>query len=123
MKRRIGCMQMARNLAILAVIALAITVLPGGDDATDTVLTAIQMLFLASLAYFVWRAYKENPMLIDSLSERWRAVAWGAIGILAFLVAGTDEMFNSGAGTLLWLALLIGSVFALVRVVQEARSY
>ena len=116
-------MQFARNIAILAAIALAVTVLPGGDDAANTVVTALQMLFLASLAWFVWMSHKQNPLMVASLSEGWRAVHWGAIGVLAFLVAGTDEMFNTGAGTLLWLALLIGSVFALVRVFQEAQSY
>jgi hypothetical protein len=116
-------MPLARNLGILALIALAITVLPGGDEATDTVLLALQMLFLASLAYFVWRSHKENPFFDSSLSEQWRAVHWGAIGMLAFLVAGADEMFGTGAGTLLWLGLLIGSVFALVRVFQESRAY
>jgi membrane protease YdiL (CAAX protease family) len=116
-------MLIVRNLAILAVIALAVTVLPGGKDATDTVLTAIQMLFLASLAYFAWYAHKENPMAVASLSERWRAVHWGALGVLAFLVAGSDEMFNTGAGTLLWLALLVGSILALLRGFQEANSY
>jgi hypothetical protein len=116
-------MLLARNLAILAVIALALTVLPGADEATDAVLTAIQMLFLASLAYFVWRAYKERPMMLDSLSEGWRAAQWGALGVLAFIVAGTDEMFSSGAGTLLWIAMVVGSVFTLVRAYQESQTY
>lgn len=116
-------MLLARNFAIIALIALLLTVLPGGGDATNTVLLALSMCFLASLAYFVWRAHKENPMMIDSLSEGWRAMHWAAIGTLAFLVAGIDEMFDSGAGTLLWIALFAGSIFALVRVFQEARSY
>ena len=116
-------MRMARNLGILAVIALAITVLPGGDNATSTALTALTMAFLASFAYAIWRGHKENPMMFAALSEGWRAVHWGALGVLAFVVAGTDEMFATGAGTLLWLALLIGSVLALLRVYQEAVSY
>ncbi len=116
-------MLFARNLGILALIALVLTVVPGGAEATDTVLTALSMVFLASLAYFIWRAHKENAMTLDSLTESWRAVHWGALGMLAFLVAGSDEMFGTGAATLAWIGLFVLSIFALVRVFQESRTY
>ena len=116
-------MQLARNIGILALIALAVTVLPGGDTATSTVLGALTMAFLAALAWFVWVAHRENQMTIDALTESWRALLYGALGLLVFLVAGADEMFATGAGTLGWIALFGLSIFALLRVFQESRTY
>lgn len=116
-------MPLARNFAILALIALALTVLPGGGEVTTTVLTALTMAFLASLAWFVWQSLRENQFTVNALTEGWRALLFAAIGVLAFLVAGADEMFSSGAGTLGWVGLFVLSIFALVRVFQESRSY
>lgn len=116
-------MQLARNIGILALVALAVTVLPGGNTATSTVLGALTMAFLASLAWFVWVSHRENQMTIDALTDGWRALLYGAIGLLVFLVAGADEMFATGAGTLAWIGLFGLSIFALLRVFQESRAY
>jgi hypothetical protein len=116
-------MRLARNFAVIAAIALLLTVLPGGGKVTSTILTALTLAFLGSLAWFVYRAHLDNALTLDSLSEGWRALHFAAIGLLVFLVAGADEMLASGAGTLAWIALLALSVFALVRVFQESRAY
>lgn len=116
-------MPLARNVGIMALIALGLTVLPGGGVATSTVLGALTMAFLASLAWFVWVAHKENLLTLDALSEGWRALHFAAIGMLVFLVAGADEMFATGVGTLAWIGLFGLSLFALFRVLQESRAY
>ncbi len=108
---------------MIALIALAITVIPGGDNATETVFTALTMGFLVAIAFFVYRLHQENQLSIYTLSDRWRAVLYGAIGGLALMVAGADEMLETGLGTLAWIAVIALSIYGLVLVYREARSY
>lgn len=115
--------QIARNVAIVAAIALAVTLIPGGDNATDTVFTVLSMAFLATIGWFVYRLHRENQFTIDALSDRWRAVLYGALGMIALMIAGADELWDTGGGTLAWIALMALSVFGLVRVYQETTSY
>jgi hypothetical protein len=113
----------ARNIAIIALVALAIAVLPGGGDAADTALTALTMGFLAAIGFFAYRLYRENQLTLSTLTDINRAVLYGALGVIALLIAGTDEMFASGAGTVAWIALLALSVLAIIRVWTQATSY
>ena len=43
--------------------------------------------------------------------------------MLALLVAGTDKLFSTGGGTVLWILLLAASVVAIWRVWIEANTY
>jgi len=43
--------------------------------------------------------------------------------MLALLIAGQDKLWSSGPGTLIWVLLLGGSIFAIWRVWSEANSY
>ena len=116
-------MQLARNLGILALIALALTVIPGGDNATSTVLAALSMAFLATIAWFAYRLHRENGLAIMTLSDGWRAILYGSLGVMALLVAGADEMFSSGGGTLAWIGLMVLAVLGLVNVVREMTGF
>jgi len=100
-------MKVLQNVTIIVLIALAITVFPAGDAAATTVLTAITMAFLGGIGWFVYVAHRENPMMISSLSEGWRAIHWGSLGLIAFLIAGYNQLWETGAGTLLWIGLIV----------------
>jgi hypothetical protein len=39
------------------------------------------------------------------------------------MIAGTDELLATGLGLVLWLAVLGGAIFTLVRAWGEAQSY
>jgi hypothetical protein len=114
--------QAARNVLIIALIALAVTVLPGGGSATRAVLTAITMAFLAAIGFTAYRIHRENQFAIANLSDGWRAILYGALGLIALLIAGFDELFSTGAGTLAWVALFVLAVMALIQVIREASS-
>jgi hypothetical protein len=43
--------------------------------------------------------------------------------LIALLIAGSDEMFSSGGGTLAWVLLLAAAVAAIWRIWIEANSY
>lgn len=116
-------MKFARNFAMIALLALVITVVPGGDATRDTALTALRMAFLGGIGWFVYRAHRENPMMVSSLAEGWRAVHWGSLGLIAYLIAGYNQMWSTGTGTLLWIGLMAVSVVALFQVFRQAQTY
>jgi hypothetical protein len=116
-------MRAARNVAIIMILALGVAFVPGGGNAADTVLTALTIGFLAAIAWFLYVFSRENQLTLSTLSDGRRAVLYGALGLIALLIAGTDEFFDSGAGTLAWVLLLGASVAAIWRVWLEANTY
>jgi hypothetical protein len=116
-------MRHARNVVIILALALGVAFLPGGGNAAATMLTALTMGFLVALAAFAYGLYRQNQLTFATLSDGRRAILFGALGLIALLIAGTDEFFNSGGGTLAWILLLGASVAAIWRIWIEANSY
>jgi hypothetical protein len=112
-----------RNLAIVMALALAVAFVPGGGNAAEAVLTAIAMGFLAGIAWTVYVLSRQNQLTLAALSDGRRAVLYGAIGLIALLIAGSDELFASGGGTLVWIVLLGASIAAIWRIWLEANTY
>ena len=116
-------MRNLRNVAIILALAGAVAFLPGGGNAAEAVLTAITMIFLALIAWTIYVLSRQNELTLATLSDSRRAILYGALGLLALLVAGSDELFSSGGGTLAWILLLAAAVAAIWRVWIEANSY
>ncbi len=116
-------MRTARNIAIVMVLALGVAFLPGGGNAVDTVFTALTMGFLAGISWMLYTLSRQNQLTLATLSDGRRALFYGAFGMLALLIAGSDKLFSSGGGTLLWILLLGASVAAIWRVWTEANTY
>jgi hypothetical protein len=112
----------ARNVAIIMLLALVVAFLPGGGNLAEALLTALTMGLLAGIAWMVYTVSRENQMTLATLSDGRRAILYGAVGLLALLIAGSDKMFGSGGGTLLWILLLAVAVGAIWRVWMEANS-
>ena len=72
---------------------------------------------------FAYQQYRENQLTLTALSDGRRAVLFGALGLIALLIAGTDRFFHSGGGTLAWLLLLGASLAAIWRIWLEANTY
>jgi hypothetical protein len=113
----------ARNVAIIMLLALGVAFLPGGGNVAEAVLTALTMGLLAGIAWMVYTLSRENQLTLATLTDGRRAVLYGAFGMLLLLVAGTDRLFSSGGGTLLWIVLLGASVAAIWRVWIDANTY
>jgi len=116
-------MRTPRNVAIVMALAFVVAFLPAGGNLADAVLTAITMGFLAAIAWTVFVLSRQNQLTLATLSDGRRAILYGAFGLLALLVAGSDEMLSSGGGTLAWILLLGASVAAIWRVWTEANTY
>lgn len=116
-------MRTLRNAAIVMLLALAVAFVPGGGNAAEAVLTAITMGFLAAIAWTIFVLSRQNQLTLAALSDGRRAILFGALGLIALLIAGSDEMFSSGAGTLAWIFLLGASIAAIWRIWIETRTY
>lgn len=115
-------MRTARNVAIVMLLALVIAFLPGGGNLAATVLTALTMGLLTGIAWMIYTFSRENQLTLSTLSDGRRAVLYGAVGLLALLIAGSDKLFSTGGGTLLWILLLALAIGAIWRVWMEANS-
>jgi hypothetical protein len=113
----------ARNVAIVMLLALGVAFLPGGGNAAGAAITALTMALLAGIAWMVYTLSRENQLTLATLSDGRRAILYGAIGMLLLLVAGSDKLFETGGGTLLWIVLLAASVAAIWKIWIEANTY
>lgn len=112
-----------RNVAIVLAIALVVAFAPAGGNAADAILTAISMAFLAAIAWTVFVLSRQSQLTLATLSDSRRALLYGGLGLIALLIAGSDEMLSSGGGTLAWILLLGAAVAAIWRVWAEANTY
>jgi hypothetical protein len=105
------------------VLALGVAFAPGGGNVAEAVFTALTMGFLAGIAWMLYTLSRQNQLTLATLSDGRRAILYGAFGVIALLIAGTDKMFSSGGGTLLWILLLGASIAAIWRIWLEANTY
>lgn len=104
-------------------LALPVAFLPGGDNAADAVLTALTMGLLAGIAWVVFVMARQNQLTLATLSDTRKALLYGAVGLIALLIAGSDELFATGLGTVAWILLLAASVAVIYQVWTEANTY
>ena len=116
-------MRTLRNIAIIAVLALGVAFVPGGGAAAETLLAALFMGFLATIGFLGYRLYRQNQLTLLALTDGRRALLYAAVGAIALMIAGTDELLDTGGGTLVWIAVLALSVFAILQVWRESNAY
>ena len=113
----------ARNIGIVALVALGVALLPGGGDTANFVLGALSLAFLAAIGFLGYRLYMENKFTLWSMSTRHRAILYGGVaGATATLIA-TSRLWDSGFGTVMWFVLLGGSGLAIYHAWVESRRY
>jgi len=115
--------QNARNIAIILLLALAVDLVPGGGDAAETILIAISMAFLATIAWFAFRLYHQQEMTLMSIPDGRRAILFGSVGAIALLIVGYEEFRSWSGGILLWIALMAGAIGAIFLVWRDATTY
>jgi hypothetical protein len=116
-------MRSLRDLAIIMALAFGVAFAPAGGNLAEAVLTALTMGFLAAIAWMIYVLSRQNQLTLATLTDGRRAILYGALGMIALLVAGTEKLFSSGGGTLTWILLFGVSVAAIWRIWVEANSY
>jgi hypothetical protein len=116
-------MRTLRDVAIVMALAFGVAFAPAGGNVAEAALTALTMGFLAAIAWTVYMLSRQNQLTLATLSDGRRAVLYGALGMIALLVAGTTKLFSTGGGTVVWILLLAASVAAIWRIWTEANTY
>lgn len=104
-------------------LALGVAFLPGGGNVAAAILAALTMGLLAGISWMVYVLSRENQLTLATLTDGRRAVLYGAVGMILLLIAGSDRLFSTGGGTLLWILLLAASIAAIWKVWMEANTY
>lgn len=112
----------ARNIAIILLLAAILALVPGGGNVAEAIYAAISITFLALIGFAGYQMYRQNRFAYLALEERMRLLFIAALGALVLMIAGADELTRTGAGLLVWLGVIGLAVFAIVRVVAQARS-
>jgi predicted ABC-type exoprotein transport system permease subunit len=112
----------ARNVAIIMLLAIPVAFTVTGGNIAEALLTALTMALLAGLAWMVYTYSRENQLTLATLTDARRALLYGAIGLILLLIAGTDKLFASGGGTLLWIVLFAAAIAAIWRVWMDANT-
>jgi hypothetical protein len=116
--------QFAWKLGVVMLVALALTVLPGGGAALDVVLTLLTIAFFAAIAFLVFRLYRQYRFELETLEPSMRLALYGSLGLAVLTFTATDRLFNvGGAGVLLWFGLLAAASYGLFWVYTRYRRY
>jgi hypothetical protein len=113
----------ARNIAIIALLALGVWALPGGGTAANFVGALLFVLLTIGLGLFAGRMYLEYRTTLYGLGDQYRAMLYGALGIAVFALASGPKLFDTGAGTIVWFALVGAASYMAYAVYRHSREY
>lgn len=117
-------MQFLWKFGIVALVALALTALPGGGSALNLVLTVLTILFFSAIAMLGYRMFREHRFELDSLTQKQRLVLYGSVGLAFLTFTGTQRLFDQGGvGVLVWVVLLAACSYGVFWVWTQYRSY
>jgi uncharacterized protein involved in cysteine biosynthesis len=107
-RAKLGVVKHVRNFGILALIALALVVLPGGGPTVNVILTLLGAAFLVALGFFLLQLYRENRWTLESMETLYRVVLYASVGLAFLTFAGYQKLWQFGdtSGRVVWLALL-----------------
>jgi len=116
-------LKLAAEYGIVALIALAFTVLPGGGPALGVLLALLSIAFFTAIAVLGYRLHRQFRFELDSLADRQRFVLYASIGLAFLTFCATDRLFNlGGAGAGMWFALLALCSYGLYWVWTQYRA-
>jgi hypothetical protein len=113
----------ARNVVIVLAIAAVVALVQGGETAANVAIQALSLAFLGTIVWFLSIMYRQYRPTLYGLGDRRRARLYVALGIGTLTLTATSKLWASGAGSVAWLLLLAGSIYAVFTVVWSARKY
>jgi hypothetical protein len=113
----------ARNVLIVLGIAAIVALVQGGQTAANVALQALSLVFLGVIVWFLSISYRQYRATLYGLGDRRRALLYVALGVGTLTLTATSRLWASGAGSVAWLILLAGSIYAVFTIVWSARKY
>ena len=115
-------MKAIRNVAIILLLALGLTVLPAGSNVAEGILAFLGLLMGFAIVALLVRVWNQSGLQRDTFTERQRWLIYGSCGATALMVAGADEMLSTGPGVVAWIAILALSGWLIFNTWREAQS-
>jgi hypothetical protein len=112
-----------RNVLIVLALAAVVMLVPGGGNASAAILQALLIAMLAAIGWFAVRLYREHRTDLYALGGRRRAILYAAIGLATLTLVATDRLWSSGAGSIVWLALMALACYGVYVVFRASREY
>jgi hypothetical protein len=114
-----------RNVAIVLLIAAAVFLLPGGGQAANAFEAVLLIGFGVGFGYLGLRMYREYRVTLHGLGDRHRAIFYGSVALIGFLIAGYSRMLDHSRTIfgVLWFVLLFTALYGLMLVYRRWRSY
>jgi hypothetical protein len=112
-----------RNFGIVALLALGVYALPGGGTAALLFRAVLFVIITLGIGLLGARYYRDHRTDVYGLGDRWRLIAYVALAVIVLALAGSPKLFQTGPGTVVWLALIGASGYALYRVWRHSREY
>ena len=116
-------MRQVRNVAIILALAAAVAFLPAAGVGASFLGWLLGIAFLAALAWFVARLYREYRLTIYGLGDRNRGLLYVAVGVTVLTLTATRLLWESAAGTAAWFVLLGAAIWAAVYVYRASQEY
>ena len=116
-------LEVARNIAIVVLLALVVWLVPGGGEGADFINQLLGAIFIVLMALGCAILYRRFRGEIFSLGDTWRFALYAAVGVAIVTVAASRRLFDTGAGAVLWFGLIAGASYTLYLVWQRHRSY
>ncbi|HZV73842.1 MAG TPA: hypothetical protein VFF79_09030 [Conexibacter sp.] len=112
-----------RNVLIIAALAAVVMLAPGGGNASAAILQALLIAMLSAIAWFGVRLYREHRSDIYALGDRNRGILYASAGLVALTVTATDRLWQTGPGTVVWVALVALACYGVYFVFRASRQY
>ena len=110
-------------VGIIAAIAAVVAFVPHGGSTAGFIGRIISISLTILFVLFAARLYQMFRNDIYGLGDRHRAMLYGALGAFVLAMAWRDELFDTGPGSLLWVAMIAGAMAGLYACFMHWRAY
>jgi TRAP-type C4-dicarboxylate transport system permease small subunit len=112
-----------RNVLIVLALAAVVMLAPGGGNASAALLQLLVIAMLGAIAWFGVRLYREHRSDVYALGDRNRGILYASAGLVALTVTATDRLWQTGPGTVAWVALVALACYGVYYVFRVSREY
>lgn len=116
-------METVRNVAIIALLAFVVAVVPGGGEAAEVIWAMLSMAFLTVIAWAVYRLYNERQMTLMAMTDGQRGLLLGSVAAIVLLFVGFEEFRQHDGGMFVWIVLLAGVIATIFFTIRSASEY